>query len=180
MQISPVAKTIVEAIKIALRDSNQPMSFREVYGVIVEQNLYEFHAEHPAQVVQAQIRRHCVGLDFPSAKARKWFVMSEPGRYTLIPEDASNEIVADDKSLNITQDKGPRTAHLPGHFYTQDIKRIIETHTSWMREAIVNDLKKLLPSRFEQFSRKLLTAYGFQDVQVTQVSRGRRLRTRQH
>jgi restriction system protein len=39
-----------------------------------------------------------------------------------------------------------------------------------LREKILHDLRKLSPSAFEYFSRRLLETYGFQDVYVTQVS----------
>jgi restriction system protein len=74
--------TIIEAIKDVMRRHGRPMTYADAYEAIVENHLYEFHADDPASIVRSQIRRHCEGLDFPSAgaTAAKGFKTSaEPG-----------------------------------------------------------------------------------------------------
>lgn len=65
--------TIVEAIVEVLNHKNVSMTSREIYKEIVNQNLYAFGAKDPVGVVNAQIRRRCDGLDFPTAYPNKLF-----------------------------------------------------------------------------------------------------------
>ena len=65
--------TIVDAIKTVLSESSEGLTSKEIYNLIVEKKLYSFGAQNPAGVVNAQIRRRCEGLDFPSAFPTKIF-----------------------------------------------------------------------------------------------------------
>lgn len=68
--------TIVDAIKTVLSDTAEGLTAREIYDEIVKNNLYVFGAKNPLGVVNAQIRRRCVGLDFPTAYPIKIFRIS--------------------------------------------------------------------------------------------------------
>lgn len=76
--------TIVEAIKQVMRDTGRPMTVDEVYRDIIEQGLYTFNADQPVQIVRNQIRRHCQGIDVPSASHTKHFVLHNDGTYTAL------------------------------------------------------------------------------------------------
>lgn len=65
--------TIVEAISVVLTATPTGLTSREIYGEIVERNLYEFPAENPPAVVNSMIRRHCVDLNFPTSSPKKHF-----------------------------------------------------------------------------------------------------------
>lgn len=66
--------TIIEAINIVLE--NQNMTVDEIYSSIIDRNLYRFGAKNPKGVVNSEIRRHCVDLDFPTAHPVKYFCIS--------------------------------------------------------------------------------------------------------
>jgi restriction system protein len=76
--------TIIEAIKEVMRLRNAPMTIRETYEAIAGAGYYTFHAENPVHVVASQIRRHCKGLDFPSASDTKHFELTGEGKYYLL------------------------------------------------------------------------------------------------
>ena len=57
--------TIVEAIQEVLRDAAEPRTIDQIYCEIVSRNSYSFKAVDPKSVVRSQLRRHCLGLDFP-------------------------------------------------------------------------------------------------------------------
>lgn len=80
--------TIVEAVKLVLSSSSVGMTSKEVYQEIINRGLYSFPAKKPDAVVNGIIRRHCLGLDFPTANAIKHFkVVSYKGKkpcYALI------------------------------------------------------------------------------------------------
>ena len=65
--------TILEAIKQVMSEHNEGMTSQEVYDEIIKKGLYKFGAQQPAAVVNSQIRRRCVGLDFPTAFPVKVF-----------------------------------------------------------------------------------------------------------
>lgn len=65
--------TIVEAIKMVLSDAPSGLTAKEIYDEIIKNELYSFNAKNPLGVVNGQIRRRCVGLDFPTAYPVKMF-----------------------------------------------------------------------------------------------------------
>ena len=65
--------TIVEAIKVVLSQAPNGLTSKEIYVQIVKQNLYTFGAKDPISVVNGQIRKRCLGLDFPTAHPVKIF-----------------------------------------------------------------------------------------------------------
>ena len=56
--------TIVESIKCVLQQNNDGLTSKQIYDEIIRQGLYSFGAENPVGVVNAQLRRRCIGLDF--------------------------------------------------------------------------------------------------------------------
>ena len=65
--------TIVESIKAVIKSAEKPLTIEHIYELIVEKGLYQFKAKRPKGVVAAQVRRHCIGIDFPTAKPVKHF-----------------------------------------------------------------------------------------------------------
>lgn len=51
------------------------MTSKQIYHEIVARNLYNFAAKSPEHVVSSILRKHCFGLDFPSASPRKVFII---------------------------------------------------------------------------------------------------------
>ena len=73
--------TIVEALKEVMRGAGRPLSSREAYDSIIAQGLYQFQAKDPHHVVLMQIRRHCAGIDFPTASPTKHFRLHGDNTY---------------------------------------------------------------------------------------------------
>ncbi len=162
-------RTIVEAITMVMLQSDRPLSHMEIYERILAQRLYEFHAERPDHVVQAQIRRHCVGLDFPSANVAKHFQMPTPGFYELVQSHKKLSHASEcssDVDVPLSRDK-PTASQI----VIEEIKSLTAKHTLELRNKILDDLRGLPPAAFEDFGRRILEIYGFHDVMVTQISR---------
>jgi len=158
--------TITEAIKQVMRANAAPMTADEAYRAIVEAKLYEFHADNPGHIVRSQIRRHCEGLDFPSAAPTKHFRLVGENRYEPLDQV-------------IRQPRKPRAAK--AHTHTSHARRRQESslgdlqflhakYVSELKRKILSDLKRMSPSMFELFAKRLLDVYGFHDTRVTQVS----------
>ena len=65
--------TIVESIKCVLQNNHSGLTSKQIYDEIIRRGLYIFGAENPVGVVNAQLRRRCAGLDFPTAYPVKSF-----------------------------------------------------------------------------------------------------------
>ena len=155
--------TIKEAIIETLNRVNKPLTAKDIYDYIIEQDLYQFNTESPVGVVKVAIRRHCEGLDFPSAKPVKYFQLLRDGRYWLksipIPGISPKEIKSE---AAIKKD----TEHLK--VINTELAISHKEHVKAVQKQILNHLKQLSPLDFEVFSKKLLEVYGFSDVVVTQ------------
>ncbi|WP_435653026.1 restriction endonuclease [Pseudomonas putida] len=153
------SKTITEAIKEIMMTHGLPMTVREVYQGIVDTALYDFHADNPEHVVRSQIRRHCQGLDFPSASTKKHFRLVGEKQYEpILPitEPKINNLFRSTPKANLASFSA--------------LQRLHDQYISEFKQKILNDLKSMSPSGFEVFSKRLLNVYGFHNTHVTQVS----------
>jgi TIR domain-containing protein/HB1/ASXL restriction endonuclease-like protein with HTH domain len=78
-------RTIILAIKEVMLSYGRPMNVQQVYEAIIKGGLYRFKASQPVHVVRSQIRRHCVGLDFPTAADLKHFELRGKNKYYVLP-----------------------------------------------------------------------------------------------
>lgn len=93
--------TVTEAICEVLKDFNGGLTPIEIYKEIISRNLYEFGAKNPVSVVNAMIRRRCVGLDFPTAFPVKLFeICGSAGKKPLFKLlDSANAISTDNQPI---------------------------------------------------------------------------------
>jgi putative ribosome biogenesis GTPase RsgA len=54
--------TIIEAALIVLKNANKPLSKDEIYDAICMGNLFEFKAQDPKSILNAQLRKNTVGF----------------------------------------------------------------------------------------------------------------------
>lgn len=144
--------TIVEAIKKVLESSAGGLTSREIYQKIIDANLYAFPAKKPDAVVNSIIRRHCLGLDFPTANAVKHFrIVSYKGKkpcYGLLDASSVSTSVDDiqktDNSELLPEEKiqVAYKAHLSS--IEAELKRqIMNNHPSFFEKLIVDLLVKM-------------------------------------
>jgi restriction system protein len=152
--------TINEAIKEAMRIHGGPMTIREAYDVIVGTGLYSFHAENPVHVVASQLRRHCKGLDFPSASDTKYFELRGDDKYYFLEQP-------------LRQSGSGKTGAVrdASRSLLRKLKAIHQRYQAELRTTILFRIRRLHPSTFEDFAKRLLEAYGFLDMKVTQYSK---------
>ncbi len=141
---------IVDALAEVLKD-NKSLTYIEAYQKIVEKDLYRFGAKDPEAAVNAKLRSHCVGLDFPGASPVKYFkIVGKKGKrnlYALVEEDKdenrrSRESVTDADSL--PEEK----IDLTYLFYKSKLKKqildhIINCHPSFFERLVVNLLLEM-------------------------------------
>lgn len=145
------------------------MTIREVYSAVVDKALYEFHAQSPEGIVRAQIRRHCEGIDFPSASQTKHFKLIGDDRFFLLDKHSRINRKAQTKYRDSKKGRTATSVAL-----AQSLKQIQIFHNTYieqLKSRIIGDLRKLSPPGFELFAKRLLEVYGFEDTFVTKVSR---------
>ena len=147
--------TITDAIIAVMRQKERPLTPSEAYGAIIESDLYKFNTDDPVSVVRSQIRRRCIDLEFPSASSNKYFKTTNDGKYELIEQINSLQLILDSVS----------------HPILQQLLELHRQHDTEVRNRVLDSLRKLTPAAFERFSERLLKAYGFESVTVTRRSR---------
>ena len=145
-------RTINDAIIEVLRIEKRPMSTKDLFSRIIELDLYQFKAANPYHVVLTQLRRHCKGLDFPTAQKEKYYILTQEGLYFL---NSTGNSVAVDNTKNAIK----------------DLKRYHAAVVAEFKAKVLDQLKSVAPAEFELFSKKLLEVYGFSDVHITKISR---------
>ncbi|MDR1678638.1 MAG: restriction endonuclease [Prevotellaceae bacterium] len=154
-------RTIIEAISKVLKDKGKPLSIKDIYDQIIDKSYYKFKAQNPYSVVRVEVRRHCVGVDIPSASRKKYFQIHKDGTYSLL--SSSKDLPNTTKQLKETE--------------TDENKQIVklkEIHlqcTNSFKRKLLNQLKEIEPDTFELFCKKLLKVYGFKDLKVTRPKR---------
>lgn len=141
------------------------MTADEAYRAIAEAKLYEFHADNPAHIVRSQIRRHCEGLEFPSAAPTKHFRLVGENRYKPLDEAIRQP------RKHVKKAEAPVAPVKPPHASSlRDLQVLHVKYVSELKRKILSDLKRMSPTAFELFAKRLLDIYGFHDTKVTQVS----------
>lgn len=54
--------TIIEAALTVLKSANKPLSKDEIYDAICNDNLFEFRAQDPKSILNAQLRKNTLGF----------------------------------------------------------------------------------------------------------------------
>jgi len=159
-------RTIKEAALAVLTKLQKPLSAKDIYTKIIEWDYYRFNAEDPLHIVNTELRRHSIGIDFPTAHKKKYFQFLNSGNYWIadvpVPgisqETLKSEVQIRKDSENLKS-------------IVEDLKQIHTSHTDAFKKQILNQLKEIDPKVFEEFSKKLMQTFGFRDLEVTSYSK---------
>lgn len=145
---------IVDALIEVLKE-NESLTYKEAYQKIKERNLYQFGAKDPEAAVNAKLRCHCEGLDFPGASPVKYFkIVGQNGTrnlYALVKEEAEQpEAKEPIKKVKPSEDDllPEEKIDLTYLFYKNNIKRqildhILDCHPSFFEQLVVNLLLEM-------------------------------------
>lgn len=141
--------TIVESIKEVLQESPDALSVDDVYSRIVSRGLYAFKAAEPKSVVRSQLRRHCFGLDFPTASPVKFFRLVGEDRYAI-------------ESLEGVKAPITTAAHKPsGRIPEEAIDDSHKEHLVALRQELKDKILQNHPAFFERLVIELLIRMGY-------------------
>jgi len=157
-------RTIREAIIETLKRNNVALSAKEIYSYIINNDLYRFNAEYPENIVRIEIRRHCMGVDFPSAKSNKFFQIQTDGKYSLLSKPVTGK---NSTSIDPTSSKKDEPYKYKLIATVNQLRETHNEHSLAFKHHMLNQLKEIDPKTFESFGRKLLEIYGFEELKVT-------------
>ncbi len=153
--------TIKQAAIEVLKQEKCPLTIKEIYNRIIQKDLYHFKAEKPLSIVRIEVRRHCIGINFPSASPTKYFTILNDGRYWIkdvpIPIKEKNVITQESQS---SDDK-----------IIIRLKNLSGEHKVRFKNQVLTQIKQIEPENFEVFCKKLLFVYGFNKMTVTSISK---------
>lgn len=158
--------TIVESIKRILQQNSDGLTAKQVYDEIVRQGLYSFGAENPVAVVNSQLRRRCIGLDFPTAYPIKAFEIAgyegKKIKFGLISEGKI--------STSVTLPKVPDSSEL---LPEERIKAALQEHVQIIRQQVFELVLNNSPQFFEHLVMDLLLEMGYGKDKTSGVVTGR-------
>ena len=148
--------TIIDAItKVLVQKA--PLASNVIYDRIVANDFYQFKAQDPLSVVRVELRRHCQGVDFPTASKKKYFQILNDGTYCLIEQ--AHLFLKESKKKKIIENDEKRLAIALKNTHSEYVK--------FFKIQLLEQLKEIEPETFEHFCKKLLKVYGFKDLKVT-------------
>lgn len=152
-------RTILEAVEIVLTDSKNPKNFKEIFAEVIRRKLYGFGAKTPEHVLHTEIRRHCRGIEFPTASPIKKFQISYVKEgvnyYSLINEEEEDKQSEGKESIDYVLDIEDEL--LPEEKMVQAYQHYLKD----LRFALIERVRACHPSFFEKMVVDLLLAMGY-------------------
>lgn len=146
---------IVDALVEVLKD-NDSLTYKEAYEKIRERDLYKFGAKDPETAVNAKLRCHCEGLDFPGASPVKYFtIVGKKGTRNLYG------LIKDDKHTEVTSEKTVNIASNADLLPEEKIENAYQSYKVALKKQIIDHIMDCHPSFFEQLVVDLLLAMGY-------------------
>jgi len=147
--------TIVEAIKSVISTLEKPLTYREIYKEIILRNLYQFGAKSPEAIVNSKLRKHCYGLDFPSASPVKHFIIDSKKekvtKYYLLDEVTPKKKPQALSKLQVSNDKLPE----------EKLQDAYLEHRSNIKSLLLEQILSSDPAFFERLVVDLLLSMGY-------------------
>lgn len=147
--------TIVEAIRTVLQQAPDGLTAKEIYDEIIRNNLYSFGAKNPLGVVNSQIRRRCVGLDFPTAYPVKVFMIAGH-------RGNKNKFALYDETLHQNEDVSPKTTkNATEELPEERIGTALKEHIASIKQQVLDSILSNPPDFFEHLVLDLLLKMGY-------------------
>lgn len=149
--------TITDAITKVIKKEKKPLSHKDIYEKILDQKLYIFGAKDPVNVVRSKLRKHCYGLNFPSASPKKLFIQTNgnsSSRNALygVWDGVYNS------SIELTVKKGSTKVDL---LPEEKVDKAHAEHLKSVSNQLLEYIKLSDPEFFETLVVKLLLKMGY-------------------
>ncbi len=146
--------TILEVVTKILQDFPEGLTCSEITDHIIEEHLYIFKTPNPNTIVRHCLRKHCQGIDFPSAHPIKHFQIVSGSRGSAIYALLTKSSKPKQGSNNITD--------YPADFLPEEqLEKYYCAHTEAIKEQLLNCILNNDPSFFERLVVQLLLKLGY-------------------
>ncbi|MCL1060685.1 hypothetical protein MK852_00785 [Shewanella benthica] len=81
--------TIASAALDVLESVAKPMSKEEIYGHIIERNLFQFGAKQPINVLNVELNRHCEGTEYSQVSSNNFFGKISAGLFYALSSSST-------------------------------------------------------------------------------------------
>jgi len=142
--------TIIEAIQKVLRQEKKSLTVDELYKLIEKNKLYSFSAKYPKGVVAGQIRRHCIGIDFPTANPVKYFKLVGRNKYDLAKKGEHSKVA-----------EIPPKTHQKDKLPEEVIHDSYSSHIKLLEQQLLDTILQADPAFFERLVIDLLLKMGY-------------------
>lgn len=158
-------RTIAEAARQALIEIGHPAGIEEILACIVQQQLYEFGAQSPSNVLRVTMDRHCSNKSLGKMHHSRFFRKNDDSSYALIEFDGYTPTPATEL-LGISERYCSEEAH-EVETYIEQIADLAAIQREKVKQEILASLRQLPPEDFESFCRIFLSRYGFTRMELT-------------
>lgn len=149
--------TILEAVKVILGKEPGGLTCKEITRRILSENLYTFNAQDPNAIVGHSLRKHCQGLDFPSAHPIKHFYIVSGKRGTAVYSLIDQSKREDD----CTEPKKPPISSSSDLLPEEKMQKYHNEHKQSVKDQLLDLILNNDPGFFEHLVVKLLLALGY-------------------
>lgn len=149
--------TILEAVKVILGKEPGGLTCKEITRRILSENLYTFNAQDPNAIVGHSLRKHCQGLDFPSAHPIKHFYIVSGKRGTAVYSLIDQSKHEDD----CTEPKKPPISSSSDLLPEEKMQKYHNEHKQSVKDQLLDLILNNDPGFFEHLVVKLLLALGY-------------------
>ena len=123
---------------------------------IVKNNYYTFGAKDPEHIVSSIIRRHCYGIDFPTASPVKHFMLGKKKNKKCTYCLAKKNAEMPQKNTKVEQD-ATSDERLP----EERMKLAYEQHLDYIKKQLLEKIAASDPAFFESLVLELLLKMGY-------------------
>lgn len=149
-------RTIVDAIKVVLKNELTGLTSQEIYRKIVDCELYEFGAKTPEAAVHAKLRTHCEGLEFPTASPTKYFYIKR-----RVGKTNYYALLTDAKRKNSYKVSASIQQELDEMIAEERMTYFYERYIAELRYKLIEKIMACNPEFFERLVVKLLLKIGY-------------------
>lgn len=154
--------TVLEAIKQLLQETPSGLTCRELTDQILARKMYSFNTPTPNNIVNHELRKHCEGLDFPSAHPVKYFAIAQPSGksskaiYRLITNNSSTPTSGN--KAECTEQVDTASADL---LLVEKIAKLHKQHLRETQKQLIEAILNNPPAFFEELVVRLLLKLGY-------------------
>lgn len=154
--------TVLEAIKQLLQENPNGLSCRELTDQILVRKMYSFYTPTPNNIVNHELRKHCEGLDFPSAHPVKYFMIAQSpdnakkAVYRLLRSETSVQL-----NTQVSEGKESMDVLSADLLPVEKMAKLHKQHLKETQKQLIEAILNNPPAFFEELVVNLLLKLGY-------------------